>query len=158
MRKTRAEIRQAIVALLLDESWRERSNVQVAQQAGCTDKTVANVRRAMIAAGDITASEKRIGADGKRYPSELESRWESYPSTPHAYVVEVSAGLYKIGYTFSLRQRLVGLSWASADLKVIKVFPADDPKIVEVELHARFAHRRHHGELFALTTEDVVSL
>lgn len=68
LRRTRLDVQRAIELLLNDEEWRQWSNVKIAAQVGCSDKTVAEVRRRMEAASEIPSLTIRQGADGKSYP------------------------------------------------------------------------------------------
>jgi hypothetical protein len=65
LRRTRADIRQAIAVLLRDEEWRQWSDREIAKHSRCDHKTVGSVRTDLIATGEIPQSTTRIGADGR---------------------------------------------------------------------------------------------
>ena len=67
LKRTRADKRRAIMMLLADPEWRERSNQWISVACGASDMTVAAVRKE---AGLL--SDKRLGRDGKTRPSKTD--------------------------------------------------------------------------------------
>jgi hypothetical protein len=65
LRRTSADKRRAITALLEDEEWRQWSDSAIAKQVKVDHKTVASVRAEMVATGEIPGSSVRQSADGK---------------------------------------------------------------------------------------------
>jgi hypothetical protein len=68
LRRTRDDVQRAIALLLKDAEWQQWSNVKIAAQIGCSDKTVADVRCRLESASEIPSLTTRQGADGKSYP------------------------------------------------------------------------------------------
>lgn len=58
-RRTRAELREAVLKVLTDPTTETWTNLQVAEAVGCSDHYVGTIR---------VASGTRIGKDGKSYP------------------------------------------------------------------------------------------
>jgi hypothetical protein len=76
------------------------------------------------------------------------------------YVYFVQAGgLFKIGNTYELRQRVRQIAnqlrALAGDVKLIHAIVCHNPEQMEKAMQRRFAHRHTTGEWFALTPEDV---
>lgn len=68
-----------------------------------------------------------------------------------------AAGLYKIGYSSNLPQRLKALQSATADkLEIVASWPGS--LITEHRAHQKFASKRVHGEWFELNDQDLEAL
>ncbi len=73
------------------------------------------------------------------------------------YVIDGGRSFYKIGTTTDLATRLRTLQASSpVPLTVICQGPGGQP--LERALHQQFAHRRAHGEWFALSAHDLAEL
>lgn len=67
--------------------------------------------------------------------------------------------LYKIGFASDVNKRFANLSTASpVELRIAQVHYCVTHKHLERALHAYFDDKRHHGEWFVLTTEDIAFL
>lgn len=72
LRRTRADKRACVMALLNDPEWGARSDSWIAEQCGVSDKTVAEIRkqssgeavRKLSAGSEFRTEEKRIGKNG----------------------------------------------------------------------------------------------
>ncbi|MGE0450222.1 MAG: hypothetical protein AB7Q29_11640 [Vicinamibacterales bacterium] len=62
---TAADKRHAIVMAL--QTWPERSQVQIAEQIGCTREWVGQVRRSMEVTSTVPVPARVTGKDGKSY-------------------------------------------------------------------------------------------
>jgi hypothetical protein len=72
------------------------------------------------------------------------------------YLLEGESGHYKIGRTKNLQSRVKALATqAPYQVQQIHAFEVDDAPSAEAALHARFVDKRHIGEWFTLTPEDV---
>lgn len=72
------------------------------------------------------------------------------------YLVKSQIGLYKIGYTSNLDQRLSKLRLRiNMPIELIHSIQTDKPKALETELHQHFKHRNFCAEWFVLTLEDI---
>lgn len=65
LRRTNADKRRAITALLEDDEWKTWSDSAIAKQVKVDHKTVASVRAELVATGEIPGSSLRQSADGK---------------------------------------------------------------------------------------------
>ena len=83
-RQLNREQKQELIREQLRET-PEKSNVQIANSLGVTDKTVASQRKALEATSEIPRLEKTIGADGKERPRKTERK-----PTPKAAPVQES--------------------------------------------------------------------
>lgn len=70
MRRTHADVQNAIRRALLTPRWVERSDSWIAKHIGCDDKTVAAKRDRMEATSEIPKLDTLLGEDGKRRPRE----------------------------------------------------------------------------------------
>ena len=63
-------------------------------------------------------------------------------------------GLVKIGQALNVGARLSSLKTGSpVPLELLATIPIRPPYTLEMDLHARFSHLRHHGEWFADSPE-----
>lgn len=80
------------------------------------------------------------------------------------YVIRGSNGLYKIGRTIDLPQRLAGLKtelwhkWGVESFELVLSFETADARALEHALHDHFVGMRRAGEWFALTDDDLAAL
>jgi excisionase family DNA binding protein len=75
------------------------------------------------------------------------------------YILQAANGLVKIGQSIHVNKR-VSLIRSGSPLPValLHVVETDQAGDLERALHARFASRRHHGEWFALTPDDILEI
>lgn len=65
-------------------------------------------------------------------------------------------GLYKIGQTRTLRERLIALRGSvGGPLRLVWYISTNRPLRLEKDMHARFADCHDHGDWFALSPEQV---
>ena len=82
LKRTNADKRRAVTVLLTDEEWSRRSDRWVAEKCGVSDKTVASVRKTLIAELPQCSSEPtRTTSDGREYPSRRKPP-ETKPAPP----------------------------------------------------------------------------
>lgn len=78
--------------------------------------------------------------------------------TGYVYVFE-GAGLFKIGRSLDAKKRLAGVqNMSPVPIRMVYAARCADYTAVERDLHEIYKDRRHHGEWFALTPEDVREL
>lgn len=73
------------------------------------------------------------------------------------YLIKESfRGLVKIGIATNLRSRLSALQTSCPqELDIIGYIDAKKPRVLERELHKRYAHLHHRGEWFSLSNDDI---
>lgn len=78
------------------------------------------------------------------------------PAPGHVYIVR-AADLCKIGMTTSDPHKRISALQTASPVKheTVLIISSDDPAKLEAELHERYTSKRHHGEWFALTADDV---
>lgn len=69
LRRTNADKRLAVEALLNDKEWVKWSDNRIAEQAGVSPNFVNEVRRQLSSDDNSITPEARIGRDGKSYPA-----------------------------------------------------------------------------------------
>jgi hypothetical protein len=71
------------------------------------------------------------------------------------YLMESDNGLYKIGATKDLKNRLKSLNSSSAKITCIHTIKSDDMLMAESRLHRNYKNERRYGEWFELTLDQV---
>jgi hypothetical protein len=75
------------------------------------------------------------------------------------YVVRARNGLCKIGRAKNLFERIKQIEDVSPiPVILIAAFETEDYSELEISIHMKYAHKRHHGEWFKLTLEDIVNI
>ncbi len=72
LRRTNADKRRAVLCLLEDEEWVQRSDRWIAEQCGVHHDLVSDVRKETTGGGFRHLTETRQGQDGKVYPASRE--------------------------------------------------------------------------------------
>jgi hypothetical protein len=88
---------------------------------------------------------------------DAEAQGGSVASTGHVYLIKYGRH-YKIGRTNSTsrRHREISIELPN-DTKLVHSIETDDPSGIEAYWHQRFADRRHKGEWFNLTLQDIAA-
>jgi len=78
------------------------------------------------------------------------------------YLIRAENNLYKIGRSKRPGKRLLSLRDAQSqhpgsplEIELLMTIPTNDMEALEKVLHSRFGTKRHHGEWFELTKEDI---
>jgi hypothetical protein len=111
----------------------------------------------------ISPRSDEIQRQLRHIEAEIDARaLREHPEPPdlRGFVYLVCCGdRYKIGRTRDVAKRLRSLQTAaSLPLVLVASAAVEDSAASEAELHRRYAHRRTHGEWFALTPDDLAAI
>jgi hypothetical protein len=74
----------------------------------------------------------------------------------HVYLIRAANSLYKIGFASNIERRFNTLRAQSPiPLELVLHFNGENARELERELHDKFSDKRHHGEWFELSDEDL---
>ena len=123
LKRTRADMRRAVTVLLTDEEWSHRSDRWIATQCGVSDKTVASVRKSIIAELPQCPTEPtRTTSDGREYPAKRKPKSRKPAPEPS----EAEPETEPVEATEPAREKRPKLALVEDDEEVIEEPPADD--------------------------------
>jgi hypothetical protein len=103
--RSNADKQHAILALLHDPAWHQRSNRAIARQCGVDHKTVGKWRK--VLSGDIPQMERTVQRNGTTYTLHLPRVQQPVQPQPSRMALTIAEGLVSLGLALSAAQRLL---------------------------------------------------
>lgn len=90
------------------------------------------------------------------YLKRAPSVYVTHRAMPCVYLIKSAIGLYKIGYTANIKQRMAQIaSRVPVAIKLVHCIKTNKAKMLEKELHRHFASKNFCAEWFVLDDNDV---